>query len=181
MNLDLDAQELELLRRLKTDVSQISVYKTEPYPSAVSFELSNGGVVTLTARSEDVAPRFEVFPLQVTDRRIAGDADLVIPCGKVARVEVLKKAEWDEPASSAVIEDLLGQADGATLQCEGGASDTPENAINRVRLDAGIRCRLADGKEFAVATSMFPFSLYVADCGFSEPLDLGIYDFVKLD
>ena len=179
MLFELDNTERELLSSLKDGLAEIRVYKAGLYPTAVSFVLNSGNIVTVRAIGEGVAPRFEVFPISVTAQVLSVEPEQVIDCGDHSdslELAILRKAEWSVSSTQEEKSQMLGDTEGATTQYEGKASDIPKSAISHVSLDAGVEIRGADGWSFLIATSMFPFALYVSDCAFSESADPSIYD-----
>ena len=153
------------------------------YPSAVSFVLNNNEIITIKGKGKDVAPRFEVFPIAVTNELFSSDPEQVIEIennNKCLQIEKLQKCEWEIPSSKNEKELTFGDSTNATSQYEGRCEDMPNNAINQAILDAGIRIKSNEDGTFVVATSMFPFSLYVSECEFSESFDLSIYEYKSL-
>ena len=184
MKFELSEFERELLMSLREGIAQILIYKLGPlYPSLVSLTSQCGKTVTLGVREEYVGYRFEVFPLRVTDNKLSSKPDQIMECSNVnshCTVSILQKSEWDEPASDETKAVMLGNPDGATTLYEGRASDIPDCAINQATLQAGIEITGDDGGRVLIATSMFPYSLYVSGCDFSEAFDPDVYERIKL-
>jgi len=179
LELEISDSEHEQLSSIRCGVSEIRVYKAGLYPTVVSFVLADGNLVTIRAREVGIAPRFEVFPISVSAESLTVDAEQVIDCkdrsGDLS-ISVLRKAEWSVPTSPEDQSQLVGDPEGSTTQYEGKAVDAPSDALNAAVLDAGVEIRSSDGWSFVVATSMFPFALYVSDCDFSEAIDATVYD-----
>lgn len=180
----LSEQERRCLAGLIGKDVAFSVHKVRPYPGAVTVSVGGKAVLRLAARSVDIARKFEVFPMSVEPDPLAlryhdGSTD-PYSFGRVEKIAILRTTNWLEPASADDQRGLFGDTGGATSQSEGRSADAPEDARDQACFDAGVYLISTGGKEYAVATSIFPFSLYVSDCDFSEPLDLGIYDKVPL-
>lgn len=183
MILELSAAEKLLLTKVSAGISRILIFKEGAYPSAVSFELVGNEIITIRAKGVDVAPKFEVFPITVTNEMVNSAPEQVFELDgniKIGQIEVLQKYEWDIPLKQDEKEKTFGNSENATLQCQGKSADIPNNAINQIKLDAGINLKNNENWAFSVATSMFPFSLYVSDCESSENFDLSIYDYKTL-
>lgn len=183
MKFELSATEKKLLLSLKSGFSRILIYKSGLYPSLVSFVLENNKRVTIGAKGIDLTPRFEVFPIMVAEKT-TGDGPMQVIERKSEdshyELSILQKSEWDVPSSPTEKLQMLGESSRATTQYEGKISDIPDTAINQATLHAGVEIRSDDGWSFLVATSMFPYSLYVSDCDFSETADPSIYDRIDL-
>lgn len=182
MILKLSKTERILLRRLEDDMSQILIFGSQ-YPSMVTFLLCNGEAISISAKGVDLAPRFEVFPLVVSEKRINAVPRKVIDLSNRShqyQVSILRKSEWDVPSTIEERAQMLGESHGSTTQYEGKLSDIPNDATNRATLDVGIEIRCPNGWLFWAATSMFPFSLYVSECEFSEDGNPHIYDRIGL-
>lgn len=183
MILEMSKTERNLLSSLKVGISQMLIFKVGLYPTSVSFRLKNNGVVTIGVKEEYLAPRFEVFPILVSEKVYRCEPETVIDLGKgigAINVSILRKSEWDTPASDDVKSMAIGNTSNATSQCEGKLADVPSSAINQVTLDAGIEITGVTDRPILIATSMFPYALYVSDCKFSEPIDANIYDRVNI-
>ena len=183
MEIEISDGERGQLSRIRNGVAEIRVYKAGLYPTVVSFVLADGDLVTIRAREVGIAPRFEVFPISVTAESLTAEPEQVIDCkdrsGDLS-IAVLRKAEWSVPTSPEDQAQLVGDPEGSTTQYEGRAVDVPSDALNTAVLDAGVEIRNSDGWSFLVATSMFPFALYVSDCDFSEAIDATVYDRLEL-
>jgi hypothetical protein len=179
LELQISDCEREQLSLIQSGVAEIRVYKASLYPTVVSFFLADGNLVTVRARGVGIAPRFEVFPISVSAELLKVDAELVIDCkdhsGDLS-IFLLSKAEWSVPTTPEDQAQLLGDPEGSTTQYEGKADDIPANALDSAVYDAGIEIRSSDGWSFIVASSMFPFALYVSNCDFSEAVDGSLYD-----
>lgn len=179
MTYTVSEKEKQALKRLRSGVSSVSIFQAGLYPTAVVFYFSDDSFVNLCARDVYVAPRFEVFPITVSDREITCEPDQVLDSdyfGEIIAVHVLSKTEWIVPSTEEDKAQMLGEASHANTQYEGRLTDVPPQATGVVTLDAGIEIQGASGKKFVVATSIFPFSLYVSDCSFSEPFDESMFD-----
>ena len=179
MELQINDGEREQLSLIQSGVAEIRVYKAGLYPTVVSFFLADGNLVTIRAREVGIAPRFEVFPISVSAELLKVDAEQVIDCKDRSddlSVFLLSKAEWSVPTSPEDQAQLLGDPKGSTTQYEGKAADIPADARDSVVYDAGIEIRNSDGWSFVVASSMFPFALYVSGCDFSEAVDGSLYN-----
>jgi hypothetical protein len=183
LELQISDGEREQLSRVRLGVAEIRVYKAGLYPTVVSLVLANGDLVTIRTREVGIAPRFEVFPISVSAELLKVEAEQVIDCkdhsGDLS-VFLLSKAEWSVPTSPEDQAQLLGDPEGSTTQYEGQAADIPTDALDSTVFDAGIEIRSSDGWSFVVASSMFPFALYVSDCDFSEAVDGSVYDRLEI-
>jgi hypothetical protein len=176
---ELNNDERELISRIRNGISEIRIYKAGLYPTVVSFALVEDELVTIRAREAGVAPRFEVFPISATAEVIRGEPNQVVDCKSRSNnlsITLLRKAEWSVPTSAGEKAILLGDPKGSTTQTEGLAADIPSDALNSAVLDAGIEIRDPKGWSFQIATSMFPFALYVSNCDFSEDFDPAKYE-----
>ena len=179
MELDISDFERDLLSRIRNGVAEIRVYKAGLYPTVASFVLADGDLVTIRAREVGIAPKFEVFPISVSAELLAADPEQVIDCkdrSSGLSVSVLRKSEWSVATSLEDQAQMVGDPEGSTTQYEGKAIDVPSDPLNSVVLDAGVEITGPDGWSFIVATSMFPFALYVSDCDFSEAVDATVYE-----
>ena len=179
MVFELNDEERERLSSLQAGLSEIRIYKEGLYPSVVSFVTKAGINVTVRAKDEDVAPRFEVFPITVSGSTLNVEPEQTLDCTAFSddlELVILRKAEWSTPSTPDEQSQLLGDPKGATTQHEGNVSCMPESSVNYAILDAGLEIRGLGGRSFLIATSMFPFALYVSDCAFSESFDASIYD-----
>ncbi|MCJ9428225.1 hypothetical protein [Kordiimonas marina] len=179
MRLFLDEGERQLLARLGAGVSNVSVYRTGMYPTAVVFTVPDCSQIKLFATEEVIDSEFEVFPARASAGGV-GDApgmtmDWMVGL-PVVRVSILRKSEWIEAADNETKALMLGGSEGATVQHEGKSQDIPAGALSEVSLDAGIEIEFDDGRTLLVATSMFPYALYVSGCDFSESSDAQIYE-----
>lgn len=132
----------------------------------------------------DLAPKFEVFPILVTAEAPQGNPEQVIDCKGTSgdlSIAVLRKADWSVPTALKDRAQLLGDPVNSTTQYEGRATDVPSDALDSALVDAGVEVRSATNWSFLVATSMFPFALYVSDCDFSEAADSAIYERLDVD
>lgn len=185
MVFEISDSERKLLSSLKEGLSRILIYSINKggYPFAVSFVLRNNKTVTIRARGEDIAPRFEVFPVLVTETVIKSEPAKVVDCkaeNQHLKVSILQKSEWSVPASEEEKAQMLGDPVGSTMQYEGKARDIPDNAIERATLHAGVEIEDSDGWIFLVATSMSAWTLYVSECDFSESFDPSVYERLEL-
>jgi hypothetical protein len=179
----LSTEERELLLSLRAGCIQILIYDVGRYPSAVSFILKDNKTVTIEAREESIAPRFEVFPISVSERVISSAPKRITECRpqkEQLEISILRKSEWSAPSNEDEKLQMIGESHNSTTQYEGKLGVVPSNAVNQATLDAGVEIKGEDGWSFYVATSMFPYALYVSDCDFSEPADLSIYDRIEL-
>ena len=179
MIFEINSQERKLLLSLKNGIEEVNIYKSGIYPTVVIFRLVGGKKVTIRARDEGIAPRFEVFPISVSEEEINGEPDQVIGglhFSGNCNIYILQKSEWSINSSEDEKEGLIGNPTGATTQYEGRSSEIPAHAINQATLHAGIKVEGKSGQSLIVATSMFPFALYVTDCEFSESVDENIYE-----
>lgn len=184
MQFELGEAEKQLLSCLKEGFSKILVYKTGRYPTAVSFVLENEKVVTVRSSEKAVAPCFEVFPIQVSEDVIRRDPEKVIECrneGRDQKISILQKSDWTVPATEKDKARMLGDPDGSMVQFEGKSTDIPANALSNATLQAGLKIEGSDGWSFQVATSMFPYALYVSDCDFSESANSNVYESLELE
>ena len=171
--------ERELLSRVQLGIAEIRIYKSGLYPSGVSIVLANDDLITIGLREVDLSPRFEVFPISVSSELFDVSADQVIDCRDHSydlSIFLLSKAEWSVPTTPEDQAQLLGDPKGSTTQYEGQKADIPRDALNFAVYDAGIELRGVGDWSFVVASSMFPFALYVSGCDFSEDFDGSIYD-----
>lgn len=183
MEFHVDENARALLELLKEGFSEIRVSKIGLYPGPVSFLMADGQVVSLRAASEDIAPKYEVFPLWVENSQMDLEPEIVIKACKdwfPAQLSVLRKAEWQENLAEEQKEGLFGDTNTALGQCEGKPSDVPSDVGLSVTLDAGIHLEFANRDTFSVATSMFPLSMYVSNCDFSEEFDMDVYELIPL-
>ncbi len=183
MIFELSATEKTLLLSLKTGFSRILIYRSGLYPSIVSFVLESNKTVTIGAKGIDLAPRFEIFPITVAEKSTSTEPMQVIEHqieDPHYEISILQKSEWEVPSSPTEKLQMLGEPRGSTTQYEGKLSDIPDTAINQATLHAGVEIRSDDGWSFLVATSMFPYALYVSNCDFSESADTSIYDRIEL-
>jgi len=183
MKFELSKKEKALLSNLQGGVSQIKIYESCGYPCRVTFVLLDGTSVTIGATEEHIFHKFEVNPASVSELQLCCDPKQIIDFNTGARpsaIFVLQKSDWVEGATDEEKVDLLGNPVGALSQSEGRAADIPENALGAVTFDAGVFIDFEHGESILVATSMFPFALYVSDCAFSEEADAEIYDHIRL-
>jgi len=179
MDIEIEGGEKELLRTLKNGISKVLVYKSGLYPTAVSFLLEDGTTISIRVKEEHIADRFEVFPISITK-----DVPNAAPGQEFdgseftpnKGISILTKTEWDRPATANERQAMVGDTAGATVQTEGKLSDIPGNALNRVSLHAGIEIARNNKTPFIIASSMFPYALYVTDCDFSEQINDKFYD-----
>jgi len=149
----------------------------------VTFEIKGGDKITLRARDVGIGPRFEVFPISVSEEEINEEPEIVIdgaPFKGKCTINILHKSEWSVSSSEEEKDQMVGDATFATTQTEGKESEIPNDAIDQVTLHAGIEIQVENGNSFIVATSMFPFALYVSNCEFSELVEPDIYERIKL-
>jgi len=178
--LELSDNEKSILRCLQKGIARIEVYKAGGYPDRVCL-LSQGGTwLTLQVRCVDIGPRFEVFPISVSQNRPESSGMHEIdatgfngPCV----ITILRKSEWTTPCTEEEKRGLIGDASNATIQHEGSPEEAPEGSVT---LDAGIDIKDASGGRLLVATSMFPYALCVSGCDFSEIPPSEIYEFSLL-
>jgi hypothetical protein len=179
MTLQISEEERDILRILESGIRRVQIFRNGLYPGTVSFESSQGRWVTIRARAVDLAPRFEVFPIAISNDPVKSEVHQEISTPEFAPgcgVSILSKGEWSVPSSPRDKETMLGDTNGATTQYEGRPSDAPSSALHSTVLDAGVELRTAQGQTFSVATSMSPFALYVSSCSFSEVSPISIYE-----
>lgn len=182
MIFELSDAERKLLLSLKEGFSQVLIYGSD-YPSIVSFVLANNRAVSIGVRCEDVGPRFEVFPITVTEEVLRLDSAKVVERrveNKPCRISILQKSNWSVPSSLEDKAQMMGETSGATTTYEGKSSDIPGAVIEQATLHAGVEIQCKDGWSFLVATSVFPYTLYVSDCESSESIDPEIYDRIEV-
>ena len=183
MNIEINQEEIQLLSSLKKGIVKIKVYKSGLYPAVVTFVLANNKNITLRASEKGIAPRFEVFPITVSEELVNHEPEMEVNGAGFLNgcdVSLLQKAEWEVPANEADKNQMIGNTKGAMKQSEGRSSEIPKTAIHHVTLHAGIEIKDKLNNSFFVATSMFPFSLYVSNCNFSETIDPDIYEYLPL-
>lgn len=183
MKFEISKEEKRLLSSLKSGISKIKIYKFGLYPSVVSFTLINGKIVTIRAKEECVAHWFEVFPISISEQEMRNFPEYEMEGSDFSPengVTILGKSEWTVPASDQDKSMMVGNTESAMVQFEGLASEISCNVINQVTLQTGIEISRKIGAPFIVASSMFPFALYVTDCDFSESIDEAIYERIKL-
>jgi hypothetical protein len=145
-------------------VGEIRIYKSDDYISVVSFVLCNGELVTIRARAEGVAPRFEVFLISASDETIGAEADATLQSSdyqQVKNIFILSKWNWEVPSSDEDKAESLGDPTEGTTVYEGLESDIPDNALNYARFETGIKVQFADSSCFFVVSSINPFDLAV--------------------
>ncbi len=183
MKFEINEIERKLLLNLKKGIEGVNIYKSGIYPIAVTLVLAKGRRITLRARNEGIGPRFEVFPICVSEEEISVEPNKIIDGSYFSgecNISVLQKSEWSVVSSEEEKLKSVGNTDNATTQYEGRYSEIPEDAVNHVTLHTGIEVKCDGGYSFIVATSMFPFALYVTDCEFSELVEKDIYASINL-
>ena len=183
MKFELNEIERKLLISLNKGINKVEIYKCGLYPTVVTFVLAEGNKVTLRARGEEIAPRFEVFPISVSDEEINDEPEKIINGSyfeEISHISILQKSEWSVLSTDKEKQEMVGNTTNATTQYEGKESEIPNNAINHVTLHSGIEIVTKNNKSFLVSTSMFPFAFYVSNCEFSELVDPAIYEHIKL-
>ena len=172
--------ERELLSRVQLGIAEIRIYKSGLYPSGFSIVLANDDLITIGLREVDLSPRFEVFPISVSSELFDVSADQVIDCRDHSydlSIFLLSKAEWSVPTTPEDQAQLLGDPKGIHYAVRGAKKPTfHAMPLNFAVYDAGIELRGVGDWSFVVASSMFPFALYVSGCDFSEDFDGSIYD-----
>jgi hypothetical protein len=178
MNFDISSEERLLLLSLKNGISAVKIYKSGLYPTVVTFILKTGKSVTIRAKEECVAHWFEVFPITISEQVLTSaptleleEPDFFPEIG----LNILIKSEWTISANKEEKKQMMGSTEDAMVQFEGLPSEIPVNAKNQVTLQSGIEIYRKSGAPFIVASSMFPFALYVSNCDFSESVNETIY------
>ena len=145
-------------------VGEIRIYKSHDYISVVTFVLCDGELVTIRARAEGVAQKFEVFLISASDETITAEPDVTLQSSdyqQVKNIFILSKWNWEVPLSDEdKAESLVDTTEGTTVY-EGLESDIPENALNCARFEAGIKVQFTDSSCFFVVSSINPFDLAV--------------------
>lgn len=183
MHFEISKEEKILLLSLNSGISKVKIYKSGLYPSVVSFILKNGKTVTIRTKEEYVARWFEVFPISISEQDLSVSPEVELDGSDFspeAGLYILSKSEWAVPANAEDKIKMIGNTEDAMVQSEGLASKIPPNANNQVTLHAGIEINKKSGVPFIVASSMFPYALYVSGCYFSELIDERIYDRVHM-
>jgi hypothetical protein len=179
MHFEISKEEKALLLSLSLGIEKIKIYKSGLYPSVVSFILINGKTVTIRIKEEYVAHWFEVFPITVSEQNLSVSPEIELDGSDFSPelgVNILSKSEWTVAANPEDKSKMVGETLGAMVQSEGLTSEIPSNANNQATLHAGIEITKKSGMPFIVASSMFPYALYISNCSFSEQIDEGIYD-----
>lgn len=183
MPLFLGKEERSLVGILSRGASKALVYRVGQYPAAVSLLTTEGRCLTLYASQMKIADRFEIFPISIYEEGPSEDPDQEIPLQEFEQgcnVSILKKSEWDVPASEEDMKRYVGDAKGSTTQYEGRPSQAPDNSLHTVTFHAGIELRAPQGSNILIATSMYPYALYVSGCTFSEKIPHRIYERLEL-
>jgi hypothetical protein len=153
-------------------VDEIRIYKSGDYVSEVTFVRCDGELVTIRARAEGVAQRFEVLLISASDETITAEADVTLQSSdyqQVKNIFILSKWNWEVPMSDEDKAESLGDTTEGTAVYEGLESDIPENALNCARFEAGIKVQFVDSSCFFVVSSINPFDLAVNhDISFSQ-------------
>jgi hypothetical protein len=156
-------------------VREIRIYKSHDYISVVTFVLCNRELVSIRARAEGAAPRFEVFLISASDETITAEPDVTLQSSDYQQVEkifILSKWNWEVPSSDEDKAESLGDTAEGTTVVEGLESDIPDNALNCVRFETGIKVQFADSSCFFVVSSINPYDLAVNhDVSFSQVED----------
>ncbi len=167
MDLTLSQETKQLLSKVKeVGVREINIFKFHDYVTVVTFGLMDGELVSIRAKDEYVAPRFEVFLISASNQMIKGKPDITLRATEYASVKnifIVTKCNWSVPISESDKEVILGDSAGAaTTQYEGLESDIPGDAINFAKFEAGIRVQFSNSLSFFVVSSINPFDLAVS-------------------
>ncbi len=183
MYLEISPQEKDLLLSLRDGILEIEIYQFAEYISVVTFVLRNGSIVSLRSRAHDIADRFEVFPIHVTEEAINGEPCKIIKAPEFAdicSISVLDKTEWCVLSSEEDKNNMVGCTKAATTQYEGKAIDIPNGAEHSATFSAGIEVKSLNNSSFLVASSINPFDLAISDDESFSKIDPSIYDYTEL-
>ncbi|GAA4112269.1 hypothetical protein ACFFTN_25415 [Aminobacter aganoensis] len=151
--------------QLRQIAHDIVGYQLAPYPQLPSFARCrllhrNGGITEVRATDLDVADKFEVWTLALSEMAVPAELDFVPWPFETWSVQVLVSDQY-------VVRDrdphpeLVGTEPFVHFATRPGT--VPAGAISRCRVDRGLLFEGASGKHLAIAADWFPMNLFVSE------------------
>ena len=104
----------------------IWIYKFHSYVTVVTFLLNNKSHITVMPKDQHVKDRFEVFMISLKQKRIDKEPLQKLKSaeyGKVKRISIISKYDWELPTTESDKAGLLGDTVGSTTVFEGRELD----------------------------------------------------------